>query len=83
MIRRRGVRVEISLDRLKPGERATVQRLKLPPNRANSLSRLGLGPGTELLCLRRLPLGDPTVYRWRGTDVALRRADAKRIELAP
>ena len=38
-------------------------------------------PGTEVLCLRRLPLGDPTVYRWRGIDVALRRRDASRIEV--
>ena len=34
-----------------------------------------------VLCLRRLPLGDPAVYRWRGIDVALRRRDASRVEV--
>lgn len=73
--------MEICLARLKPGERGTVLRLELPPIQAGSLRRLGLCPGTELVCLRRLPLGDPTLYRWRGTDVALRQRDAAHIEV--
>ena len=71
--------MEISLDRLKPGERGWVSELRLPPERAVGLLRLGLLPGTELRCLRRCPLGDPAVYRFRGTDLALRKKDAARI----
>ena len=64
---------------LRPGEYAAV--LRVPFETANSLNRLGLTPGTEVVCLRRLPLGDPAVYRWRGIEVALRRRDAERIEV--
>ena len=71
--------MEISLDRLKPGERGRVSELRLPPERAAGLLRLGLLPGTELRCQRRCPLGDPAVYRFRGTDLALRKKDAARI----
>ena len=64
---------------LRPGEYAAV--LRVPSEAEKSLSRLGLTPGTEIVCLRRLPLGDPTVYRWRGIEVALRRKEASRIEV--
>ena len=74
--------MEIGLDRLEPGETGRVLRLALPPERAAALSRLGLIPGTEIRCLRRAPLGDPAAYRFRGTDLALRRADAMRVVLA-
>ena len=73
--------MKLTLDRLGPGERGMVTRLLLSPRAASSLTRLGLGPGTEVLCLRRTPLGDPTVYRFRGTDVAIRRRDAEGIQL--
>ncbi len=73
--------MEMTLDRLKPGERGIVTLLLLSPREAGSLTRLGLGPSTEVLCLRRTPLGDPAVYRFRGTDVALRRRDAAGIQL--
>ena len=64
---------------LRPGESAVVKRV--PSESAKSLTRLGLAPGTEIACIRRLPLEDPTVYRWRGVSVALRRADAARIRI--
>ena len=50
-------------------------------NLTDEADRLGLVPGTEVRCLRRLPLGDPAVYRWRDIDVALRNRDASRIEV--
>ena len=71
--------MEIRLAALQEGECATVLRLSLEPERAGSLKRLGLVPGTELRCLRRSPLGDPTVYRFRGTDIAIRRQDAAQV----
>ena len=70
-----------TLDHLGPGERGTVARLLLPPERAVSLTRLGLCPGTEVLCLRRTPLGDPVVYCFRGTTAAIRKRDAARVVL--
>ena len=70
-----------TLDRLGPGERGIVARLMLAPEQAASLTRLGLRPGTEILCLRRAPLGDPAVYRFRGTTAAIRKRDAAQVEI--
>lgn len=71
--------MKLTLADLREGEGAITERI--PFALIRSLSRLGLVPGTEVLCLRRLPLGDPTVYRWSGISVALRRRDACRIEV--
>ena len=73
--------MDITLADLGEGEKGIVALLNLPPEQSFTLSRLGLVPGTEVYCIRRLPLGDPTVYRWRGIDVALRRRDASRVEV--
>ena len=70
-----------TMDQLKPGE--TGVAAKLPEKSAASLARLGLVPGAEVRCLRRTPLGDPTVYLLRGTALALRRRDTAGILLAP
>ncbi len=74
--------MEKSLAELRPGQSGIV--MGLPPEREDwaGLARLGLLPGTEIRCLRRCPLGDPTVYRFRGTELALRRRDAGRILVA-
>ncbi len=61
------------------GERARIERL--PSEWNPTMNRLGLVPDTEITCLRRLPLGDPAVYRWRGISVDLRRRDASRVEV--
>ena len=74
-------RGDLTLADLAEGQGGTVIRLGLPPSDAGALTRLGLRPGTEVVCRRRLPLGDPVVYRWRGTDVALRRRDAGCVEV--
>ena len=45
--------------------------------------RLGLIPGAGIACLRRVPLGDPAVYRFGGLTAAMRRGDAAGIIVAP
>ncbi len=42
---------------------------------------LGFVPGTEVRALRRAPLGDPTLYELRGTQLCLRRSEAERIQV--
>ena len=71
----------MTLDQLKPGEKGIVQKIEMLPQHIISLTRLGLTPGTEILCRRRSPLGGPTVYRFRETDVALRKKTASRIRI--
>lgn len=47
------------------------------------LEALGFIPGTRVVVGRRAPLGDPTIYRVRGADVAVRRDTAREIEVDP
>ncbi|MFN8022764.1 MAG: FeoA family protein [Acidimicrobiales bacterium] len=47
------------------------------------LAALGFVPGTRVVVGRRAPLGDPTVYRVRGADVAVRRDTARLVEVRP
>lgn len=49
---------------------------------ARRLFDLGFTPGAMIERLRRAPLGDPTVYRVDGIEVALRRREARCILVA-
>jgi ferrous iron transport protein A len=44
---------------------------------------LGFVPGTTVRALRRAPLGDPTLYELRGTQLCLRRSEAERVRVRP
>ena len=71
----------MTLEKLRPGERGTVLALHLHGALRRRLEDLGLGEGTEIRCLGRSPLGDPSAYLICGSAVALRRRDAGRIEV--
>ena len=45
------------------------------------LTDIGFTPTTEIECVLRSPLGDPTAYLLKGTVIALRREDAEKIEI--
>jgi len=45
------------------------------------LMDLGLIAGTKVEVLRASPLGDPILYRFRGTTIALRRTDAAIVQV--
>jgi ferrous iron transport protein A len=47
------------------------------------LSELGFTPGQPVQVIRFAPLGDPMQVRIRGFNIALRRNEARRIELDP
>jgi len=42
---------------------------------------LGFVPGTRVRVVRRAPLGDPTLYELRGTQLCLRRSEAARVRV--
>ncbi|HIS03412.1 MAG TPA: ferrous iron transport protein A [Candidatus Pullichristensenella avicola] len=70
--------MQCTLDRLRPGESATVRGL-LPDNGrliARRLMDLGFTRGAHVRCLFAAPSGEPRAYRIRGAVVALRREDA-------
>lgn len=40
---------------------------------------LGLAPGADAEMLRKAPMRDPLMFRVSGTEIVLRRAEAKRV----
>ena len=72
-----------TLDRLSPGKTARVVAVAdgIPAGDRRRLLELGIFPGTPVTAVRRSPLGDPVAYEVRGMVVALRRAQARFIEV--
>jgi len=73
----------VTLDELRRSCRATVTRLDAHGPDRRRLMDLGVLPGVEVTAEGTSPLGDPTAYRIRGTLVALRRGQARRIHVVP
>ncbi len=70
-----------TLDQLKPGQTAAVVSLaSTGPNRRRMLD-LGILPGTAIEVEMVSPLGDPIAYRVRGAVIALRREQAREINI--
>lgn len=70
-----------TLDKLLPGQAATVAALETTGASRRRLMDLGILPGTKLTAEMRSPLGDPTAYRIRGAVIALRREQARQIQI--
>lgn len=51
----------------------------LPQQVARRLLDLGFRPGVQVTCVRRAPLGSPTVYRVGEADICLRRTQASAV----
>ncbi len=68
---------------LMPGERGTVRDVshQLPALERRRLLELGFYPGTPVLAKMESPLGDPVAYEVRQMTVALRREQARMIEV--
>ena len=67
------------LDDLAPGQPAVVEAVLEPGPLGDRLLELGLTPGAPVAIVRRAPFGDPLQIRLRGTLLAIRRAQARRI----
>ncbi len=70
-----------TLDQLAVGERAQICAVLEESATARRMMALGFVPGTDVVVLRRSPLGDPTEYELRGTRIALRRAEARLMQI--
>lgn len=73
------MREPIGLDEITPGERAVVYDLQNETAMRRRLRDLGLVEGSEIKCLGRSPLGDPSAYLIRGAVIAIRDADARAV----
>lgn len=69
----------IALSALADGACVCVKKLLLPAPYRLRLSELGLIPGTSVRRLFSAPAGSPIAFTFRGSVLALRRADAERI----
>jgi DtxR family Mn-dependent transcriptional regulator len=70
-----------SLADLSRGEAARIKALRVSGLRRRRLLDLGFTPGTSVECALQGPLGEPRGYHIRGTLVALREEEARRIEI--
>ncbi len=72
----------MTLNELKPGERAVIARWTTgtPPAR---LLEMGLLPGTPVEMVRIAPLGDPLAVKVRGYQLSLRQTEAALLIVEP
>ena len=68
-----------NLSRLAPGQRARILSIRVDGAMRRQLLDLGLIEDTEVMCLGRSPLGDPSAYLIRGAVIAIRARDSRQI----
>ncbi|MBR2131668.1 MAG: ferrous iron transport protein A [Oscillospiraceae bacterium] len=75
------MREQRTLDALSVGRNAVIERINMPQEMAVRLQALGFIPGGRIRVVHESPWGDPVAYLVCGTVIALRRRDAKQIEV--
>ena len=73
----------MTLDQLRPGQRAAVLAVGGSGARRRHLLEMGLTPGAEIMLQKAAPLGDPIQLTVRGYALTLRLDDARGIVLGP
>lgn len=72
----------LTLDTLEPGKDAVIAAVKCEDVALRKhILDMGLTPGTEVMLVKRAPMGDPIELRLRGYELTLRNDDASHIEL--
>ncbi len=73
---------EMSLNAMRPGDKAVVARLLATGSMRRRLLDIGLVEDTGVECLGRSPSGDPTAFLIRGAVIAIRAEDCEKIIIA-
>ena len=71
-----------TLSDLRQGDEGTLDRLEIAEEVAQRLMELGFLPGVRVSAARPAPGGDPMIFRVDGSEVAIRRATARRLILS-
>lgn len=71
----------MTLDQLPTGQNAIVTKVRGSGALRRRLLDMGLVNGAEVRMLRSAPLGDPIQYRILGYHLALRKSEARLIEI--
>lgn len=71
----------MTLDELKPGQKATILRIEGDGPLMQRLMALGLLEGSDVAMTRRALGGDPVEVQVMGYALSLRREEARRVEV--
>lgn len=71
------------LAELPAGATGVVEGVDAGSRIGRRLQDLGFVRGTEVRVIRRAPLGDPVLYELRGTQLCLRRSEARLVQVRP
>ncbi|GIK33740.1 MAG: hypothetical protein AMXMBFR45_23610 [Gammaproteobacteria bacterium] len=71
----------MTLDELKPGQKATILRIEGDGPLVQRLMALGLLEGSDISMTRRALGGDPVEVQVMGYALSLRREEARRVEV--
>lgn len=71
----------LSLDALKPGQKAMIAQIEAEASLKRHLMELGFVEGSAIEFLLSTPFGDPLVFSLRGTSIALRKSEARCIRV--
>lgn len=69
------------LSNMSIGDKAIIKKITADPNIKRRLLDLGLIEGTEVECILKSPFNDPLAYLIRGTVIAIRKDDSRKIEV--
>ena len=70
-----------TLDHLAIGQSARIAQMDLKPAEAQRLMEMGLTVGATVVLVRRAPLRYPVIIQARGSQLSLRKAVAKSIQV--
>lgn len=70
-----------NLYELKLGKKAKIEKIYCEKNIKSRLMDLGIVKGTIIKPILKSPSGNPRAYEVRGSVIAIRNADAKKIEI--
>lgn len=73
----------VSLDQLKPGQRARIETVQGSDVVVQRLLEMGLLEGDEIEVITLAPMGDPMEIRRGDTRLSLRRIDAAHLIMTP
>lgn len=73
----------LNLNNIEPGEKAIIKEILLTGSIRRRLLDIGTVEHTEIECIGRSPLGDPTAFLIRGAVIAIRSEDCEKILIYP
>ena len=71
--------MEVQLSDLKPGEKGVITKVAGDREVRRRLLDMGLTRGTEIIVVRKAPLGDPVEFLLKGYNLSLRKKESENI----